>query len=400
MTNLALGKPALQSSTSEWSSSRNPEQDARGANNGKIARDHGFHTATEREPWWQVDLCDEFLIRRVVLFNRQHCAERLMHFSLLKSLDGHNWETFFRKRDDAVFGAHDDVPYVLDVSDDHFARFVRVRLDGVDCLHFNECQIFGERLDPAKRKSLMEGSVRAAQERQAIPDGRNGEIINIDGFFIFSDNENYDRSILTALKDDSYEGQERALVKSLVRPGDRIIEAGTALGVVSMTAASIVGAENVLTFDANPYILSDAQQNFRRNGLQGIKSCIGVLKNRRSFVDNNEMVSFHISKAFWASRLIADRDAQDIIREVRVPTFCLEDEIDSHQANVLICDIEGGEAELLMNSNLSGIKLIIMETHYWAAGEARIDSMVRQLYVDGFAIHLRHSGNEVLVLRR
>jgi tRNA A58 N-methylase Trm61 len=36
-------------------------------------------------------------------------------------------------------------------------------------------------------------------------------------------------------------------VKEIVSSDDRVIEAGTAIGVVAMTAALIVGAENVLT---------------------------------------------------------------------------------------------------------------------------------------------------------
>ena len=36
----------------------------------------------------------------------------------------------------------------------------------------------------------------------------------------------------------------------------------------------------------------------------------------------------------------------------------------AHRAKVLICDIEGGEVDLLMQSDLARIKKIIIETHY------------------------------------
>src|SRR5580700_6242670 len=102
MLNLALNKPASQSSTSIWSSSSKPEEDARGANNGQISRLYGFHTAYENNPWWQVDLENEFIIRKIVLYNRQACAERLKYFSVLTSFDGKKWEVIFRKRDKSV----------------------------------------------------------------------------------------------------------------------------------------------------------------------------------------------------------------------------------------------------------------------------------------------------------
>jgi hypothetical protein len=141
--NLALNKPALQSSTCEWSNHRVPELDARGANNGTISPEAGFHTATEQDPWWQVDLQDKFLVEKVAIFNRQHMAERLTYFSLLLSLDGMKWASVFTKRDESVFGKSDHSPYVIELPRARLARFLRLRLNGRNCLHFNELQAFG-----------------------------------------------------------------------------------------------------------------------------------------------------------------------------------------------------------------------------------------------------------------
>jgi FkbM family methyltransferase len=166
-----------------------------------------------------------------------------------------------------------------------------------------------------------------------------------------------------------------------------------------MTAASVVGAENMLTFEANPDIAADARANFERNGLSAIRSHVGVLKNRLS-KGRKRTRDFFISERFTASRLAATLDDPDIVKSVKVPIFCLEDEIRKHRATVLVCDIEGGEVDLLMQADLSDIRLIIMETHYWSAGEAATDAMVRKLVLDGFDIHLRYSGRHILVLRR
>jgi FkbM family methyltransferase len=400
VANLSLNKPALQSSISHWSVGRTIEQDAMGANNGDISCDTGFQTARELAPWWQVDLQDEFLIRAVLLFNRRYGARRLRYFSILKSLDGQRWDELFRKRDGSVFGENNDLPYVADISGDRLARFVRVRLDGLDCLHFRECQVFGCRPDPGLRERLIGDEARVDRARLTIPEGRRGNLLNVDGFTLFVDRDNYEPSIASALESGAYESRECQLVKTLIQPGDRIIEVGTGVGLVSMTAASIAGAHNVLTFDANPDIIADAQSNFHRNDLQGIQSRLGILKNCQTFLGMHEMVDFYIAKAFWASRLNASERDPDIVKKVKIPVFCFEDEILSHKANVLICDIEGGEVELIMNANLAGIKTIIMETHYWSVGEAAVDTMMRKLILDGFAIHLGHSGQHVTVLRR
>ena len=399
MRNLALNKPALQSSTSTWSRSRFPEQDARGANNGIISREEGFHTAHERNPWWQVDLQEEFLVKKFSIHNRRHCAERLTYFSILSSLDGIHWSIVFTKRDPLVFGKHDDLPYTVDLPQGRLARFVRLRLNGYACLHFSEFQVFGERLLPDQKKEAVEVENRAVREQQKIPLGRIGQILDIGGFWVFADTANYGNAILSVLKSGIYESGERKLVQKLLSPQDRVIEAGTAIGVVSMTIASIVGAPNLVTFEANPDIVIDAQENFLRNGFGGIKSHVGILKNRHSFVKGEE-ADFHVAKSFWASRLHRVDHRKDIVKTVKVPTFCLEDEITQHSASAFMCDIEGGEVDLLTGAELGGIRTIIIETHSWAAGKEPTDKMVRSLITKGFSINLNFSAQQILVFQR
>ena len=147
MDNLALNKPALQSSVSDWSSSRVPAEAAQGGNDGDLSRDFGIHTDGERDPWWQVDLQATCAVARVCVFNRNAFPERLLRFSVLGSLDGVDWDLLASKSDDDVFGP-DGEPFVLDLPERPVLRYLRVRLDGLDCLHFKECQVFGTPADP------------------------------------------------------------------------------------------------------------------------------------------------------------------------------------------------------------------------------------------------------------
>ncbi len=172
LVNLALDKPATQSSTSEWSRSNIPEEDARGGNNGHISSELGFHTATEDSPWWQVDLLDEYAIRKIVIYNRRIEAKRLKRFTILKSLDGSNWTILIRKVDNSVFGETDSLPFVAELDEPQLARFIRIRLDGFYCLHFNECQVFGSLPDPAFRRQLIDRDACREQQAVVMPVGR------------------------------------------------------------------------------------------------------------------------------------------------------------------------------------------------------------------------------------
>ena len=89
-----------------------------------------------------------------------------------------------------------------------------------------------------------------------------------------------------------------------------------------------------------------------------------------------------------------------IVDVVMVPTACLEDQIADHRATVLVCDIEGGEVDLLVGADLSGIRLIIMEIHTWAVSEAANGDMIRGLLAQGFNVDFHASGQGIAVLRR
>ena len=407
-TNLALGRPATQSSVSSWSNFPTPEADAGGANNGRVDGRAGFHTNIEPFPWWQVDLQSTCLLRSVRVFNRQHCAARLRHFSILSSLDGVDWLPLYHKSDDAAFGAVDLEPYVAELPAESVGRFLRVRLDGRDCLHFCECEVLGTQLAPERavagerrfreRLAEIESGDRARQE--VLRDGRVGRVVTVGTVGIFVDTQKYSPTMVTALTDGAYEARERELVGALLRGDDRVLEIGTAVGAVSMTAAQIVGPERVLTYEANPRIAADALRNFAYNHLEGIKARVGVLCNRLRVSDPPQDVEFFVSRNFWASRLHVGAHAEDIIETVRVPTACLEEQIRTHGATALICDIEGGEVELLTDADLTGIRLIIMETHNWAVGAAATDRMMRSLIVSGFNVDLHHTGNGIAVLYR
>jgi FkbM family methyltransferase len=166
-----------------------------------------------------------------------------------------------------------------------------------------------------------------------------------------------------------------------------------------MTAASIVGAEQVSTFDANPDIVADARANFERNGLSGIHADVALLQNRRRYTPGQRQ-PFYIAEAFWASRLHADPNGPGIVKTVEIPVLCLEDEIARSRANAMVIDIEGGEADLLTQADLSPIRLIIMETHYANVGERAIDAMIGSLIGGGFSIDLIASKDQVVVLRK
>lgn len=223
-----------------------------------------------------------------------------------------------------------------------------------------------------------------------------GDVVEVGGFLVGL-SDAYGPQVKGALRSGGYEKRERDLVARFVLPVDRVLELGTGVGVVAMTAAKIVGPQNVVTYDANPEIVADAKANFARNGMEGIDARVGLMANRRHFAPGE--VKFGVDGEFWASRQ-ADAQEDKFARVIAAPLVCLEDVIAAHRANVLICDIEGGEVDLLTEADLTGVRLIVLETHYWAKGETATDAMVRALILSGFSIHLQTAAWSAMALRR
>jgi hypothetical protein len=137
--NLALNKPAQQSSLSYYSK---PE-DAQGAVNGIKTGSFGFHTNKEINPWWQVDLEDIYNLSEIRIYNRLDTAlDRISTLEVLVSPDDHNWQTIYVNKQNKVFGGIDGQPLIISIPS-IVARFVRLQLKENNYLHVDEVEVFG-----------------------------------------------------------------------------------------------------------------------------------------------------------------------------------------------------------------------------------------------------------------
>jgi hypothetical protein len=141
--NLALFKPATQSSICQWSHGKTVEEDAGGGNNGVINGSYGFHTDHENAPWWQVDLQAVHLIGKVIIYNRLDMKERCTRLTISGSADGETWAEHATKTNDALFGGADGQPLVFNFLYPITARFIRVTMIGEGILHLDEIEVHG-----------------------------------------------------------------------------------------------------------------------------------------------------------------------------------------------------------------------------------------------------------------
>ncbi|MGD1157607.1 MAG: discoidin domain-containing protein [Terriglobia bacterium] len=132
-TDLALGKPAQQSSTYSGDFPASNGVDGR--------KDDGsmFHTNNERSPWWQVDLQGNYALSYIMLYNRTGCcAERERTVQVLLSQNGRNWQTIY---------SHNGTDFreLRVEAGGRQARYVRVQLAEQNYFHLQEVEVYGAR---------------------------------------------------------------------------------------------------------------------------------------------------------------------------------------------------------------------------------------------------------------
>lgn len=151
--NVARGKSATQSST--YSHSANPiaSKAVDGNTDGNFRSASTTHTNRQANPWWQVDLGKQYQITDVTLWNRiDCCGDRLDNFRLILSDDGVNAVKTF------MYSSGGKELLSFAVNPPTGARYVKVRIIGVQYLQLAEVQVFTEHLNLALHKTAIQSS--------------------------------------------------------------------------------------------------------------------------------------------------------------------------------------------------------------------------------------------------
>jgi FkbM family methyltransferase len=227
-----------------------------------------------------------------------------------------------------------------------------------------------------------------------MPASKAADYVSLSGLKIGVHKDRYSPVMIEALRTGQYEANERSLAPRVFAPGDRILEVGSSIGSVSLLLASIVGQENYIGYEANPELMPDIIANAKANGMN-ILVHTALLRNRARG-GAGDPINFYINKDFWISAL---EPSGNTIRTIAVPVMCLEDEIESFNANALMLDIEGGEVDLLEHADLSRIRKILMELHYWPSRDGA-NRMVRALFQKGFTIDFSLTHGHTVVFHK
>lgn len=164
------------------------------------------------------------------------------------------------------------------------------------------------------------------------------------------------RPIKDQLLSNQYEVPEIEALLQLLRPNDRVIEVGVGLGVVSGLAAKSQPDAQIKCFEANPELIAAIEELHDVNDIHSIELQNAILVPGVG----GETRDFHIHQSFAEGSLIATDKTS---HTVQVPTLSVEEMLENFKPDVLVVDIEGGEAELLSQLNLTGVRALVLELH-------------------------------------
>jgi len=192
--------------------------------------------------------------------------------------------------------------------------------------------------------------------------------ITLDGIVIGTEPAMVSREVRNGLFKETYEEPERILVRRWLNPGDRVLEVGGGIGLVSLTCARICGAANVLTYEANPAMEAVIRNNFRLNGLEPTLRTKLVTTDGRAvtfYLNDNIMSSSCYDRKMGTPRTL--------------PSDALDQVIAEWKPTALVMDVEGAEIEMLTASELPGIRKVILEIHPHIVGEEKPQTMLDHL---------------------
>jgi len=199
--------------------------------------------------------------------------------------------------------------------------------------------------------------------------------VSVDGVDLELDDSWATPSVREGIYTGSYEAPERRVLRRTLRPDDRYMELGAGIGLLITCACRVVGADNVVGYEANPDLARVARETARRNAFDA-KIVNAVLGERSGETD------FYVRREFWDSSLRPSSDA----KQIRVPLRSFGGALADFRPTYLMLDIEGGEIDLLTHPLPATVRAVCVEVHPAVVSDGAIDDLVVKLIADGFSL--------------
>ena len=194
------------------------------------------------------------------------------------------------------------------------------------------------------------------------------------------------------LRTNGYEAKEAEAALRIVKKDDVVLELGAGIGYMSTLVATKRAIKSVHSFEANPHLIPYIQKVHAANNVRNAHVTNAILGTRKGTVD------FFVRDPMLGSSMDVLEGEVDP-PSIKVDVLNAKTVFKEIKPTVLICDIEGAEADLIPKLDLTGIRAAILETHPQWIGPAGINTVFKAFMDAGLAYYHRGSHGKVLCFR-
>jgi len=209
-----------------------------------------------------------------------------------------------------------------------------------------------------------------------------GNVVKIDGCTFSLDSPAITTKSKSKFMFGQYEKPEREAVMRFLDPSLPVVEFGGSIGVVScLTNRRLEHPESHVVVEANPALVSLLIRN------RDLNNCKFVVLPKMIGYGGDVSTFFANSDNFVIGTGISTKS--ESLQRIEVTTINLCSIVNEYgfQRCTLICDIEGGESDLLKYEAdvlKYRVQTLILEVHEWSLGEKRVGEIFTELRNLGF----------------
>lgn len=199
-------------------------------------------------------------------------------------------------------------------------------------------------------------------------------------------------TVWDALTSEYYEANEARRVRRAIRPGDRVLELGTGLGIITSIIADIEDVR-VWSFEADPYTAGLAERVISSNCGDNVVLVHGILA-----AGPPRKIAFYQRSELWMSSGFPSQGPYE--KAIEITSGDVDAFISQNRINALVMDIEGAELDLLQNARLPGVERIFLELHDHLYGLSGVRAITAAMGRKGLIYDPRGSSGPCVLFAR
>ncbi len=198
-----------------------------------------------------------------------------------------------------------------------------------------------------------------------------------------------------ALREGTYERKECDAVMRVVQAGDTVLELGGGIGYMSTLLSVKKRVARVVSYEANPALIPYIRSVHAANGVENVE-----IRNALLSAGAGDPVPFHVRRNFLGSSLDGSIDPDSIVETHQIERHDIASTLSALKPDVLVCDIEGAEAEVIPAGDWTGLRAAIIELHPQWIGEAGVRAVFEAMMAAGLTYFPKASEAKVVTFRK